>query len=72
MRIIEHTNSFHPISAGAASFLVIVLDGFGNIEVDYKTDIRLIDAHTKGDGCHYHLHMLIQKLILPVGTEFLI
>ena len=40
--------------------------------MDHKTDIGFIDTHPKGNSSHNHLHIFVQKLILPVGPHFAI
>jgi len=39
-----------PIAAGAPDFLLIILEGLGQIEMDDAADVRLVDAHAEGDG----------------------
>ena len=41
------------VAAGAAGFLVVGLDAFGQVEVGDETDVGFVDAHAKGDrGAH--------------------
>ncbi len=70
VRIIKHTFSFESVTTGPPGFLIIVLDRFGNVVVNHKTDIRLVNAHPEGDGGTDHLYVFTQELILTFGTEF--
>src|SRR5688572_10213187 len=70
MRIIQDTFSFHSISACPSGFLVIVLYALGNVIMDNKPYIQLIDAHTESNRCHDHLDILVKEHILPLGAQF--
>ena len=52
------------IAAGAAGFLVIGFDAFGQVKVGHKAHIRLIYAHTKGDGGDNNNPVVAQKAFL--------
>ena len=43
-----------PVAPGPAGFLVISLHAGGQIEMNDKTHIRLIDPHSKGNRGHDH------------------
>jgi len=34
-----------------------------------KPNVWFVNTHTKSYSCHYHLHILVQKLVLPVSTQ---
>src|SRR5690606_33604678 len=40
--------------------------------VDYKTYIRLIYPHTKGNGSYHHIYIFHKKHVLVPGTGFCI
>ena len=51
------------IPAGAAGFLVVGLQAFGQVHVGHKAHIRLIDAHAKSDrGNHHHAAIAAEAL----------
>ncbi len=52
------------ITAGAAGFLIIGFDAFGQIQMDHKAYIRFIDTHTKGDGGDNNYPILAQEPLL--------
>ena len=66
MGIIEYAFSFKTIPPGPSSFLVVIFYGFRNIVMYDKADIRLVDSHSKCDGCNDDLNILVEKHILPV------
>ena len=37
-----------------------------------KPDIGLINTHPKSNGSYYNLYIFVQKLILPVSSQFTI
>ena len=42
------------VAARAANLLVVAFEGRGQPGVDHRANIGLVDAHSKGDGGHYH------------------
>src|SRR5690606_39029143 len=62
------TMPFSPIPARTARFLIVALNALGNVVVDHKTHIGLVDSHTKGYGGHHDVHILHQEHVLVFGT----
>ena len=62
--VVCEADAFLAIPPGPAGFLVISLYAFGNVVVDDKTDIRLVDAHAEGDGGHDDVHLFREELVL--------
>ena len=58
------------ITTCPASFLYIILQRIGNIIMHYKTDIFLIDSHTKCRRGHDDVCLIVHKSIL-VGNFFI-
>ncbi len=56
--------AFQPIAPGAARFLIVAFQRLRNVVVDDEAHIGLVDAHPEGNGCHDHLHVLVQEGIL--------
>ena len=52
------------VAAGAACLLVVALDVLGHVAVGHKANIRLVDAHAKGNGGHHHDAFFAQKPVL--------
>ena len=52
------------VAAGAAGFLIIGFDAFGQIQVGNKAHIWFIYAHAKGDGGDNNHAIFAQKAIL--------
>jgi hypothetical protein len=50
--------------------LIIVFDAFGNLVIDDKPHIRLIDAHSKGYGCYNDLDLVSHPVFL-IGLSLL-
>ena len=48
-----------PISAGAARFLVVGLNGIRHFKVDHKSHIGLINPHAKGIGRYHHARLAL-------------
>ena len=61
---------FATIPSGTTGFLIVAFDTLWDIMVDDKAHIGLIDAHTKGNGGHDHIHLFHQEHILILGTCF--
>src|ERR1039457_6836869 len=40
-----------PVASGAAGFLVVAFQALGQVVMNDPTDVRLIDAHSEGNGC---------------------
>ena len=38
--------------------------------VNYKTNIRFINSHSKSDCCHNHIYIFHKKHILMFGSGF--
>src|ERR1044071_7303490 len=56
------------IATGAACFLVIGFKGAGDIPVDDKTHIGLVDSHTEGIGGNGNSARGIHELVLTFGA----
>ena len=52
------------VAAGAAGLLVVIFNTFGDIEVDDKAYIRLVDPHAKGDGSDDDIDLFHEEIIL--------
>ena len=59
---------FSPISPCTACLLVIAFKGLGHVVVNDKPNIRLVNAHAKGDGRHNHIHILHEELVLNLAS----
>ena len=57
------------IATGASAFLIISLDALGQIEVNDKAHIRLIDAHAESNGGHHNNAVILQKTVLMAGAH---
>ena len=56
------------VAAGAADFLVVALDVFGQVVVNHPAHVALVDAHAEGDGGHDHLQVVLQKGFLRLAA----
>src|SRR5436190_13684771 len=72
MRIIEDTPAFEAIAACTTCLLVIIFNRLGNIVMDHKPDIGFVNTHPECDGSTDHLHIFVEKLVLPVGPQLAI
>ena len=50
-----------PIASGAAGFLVVGFDAFGQVEVCHKAHVGFVDAHAEGNGGDDHHAVFAQK-----------
>ena len=66
----EERLAVQPVAAGAAGFLVVALDVFGQVYVDDVAHIAFVDAHAKGNGGHHNLHLIFQELLLVRSALF--
>ena len=58
-----------PVTAGTAGLLVVTLQTLGDIIMDDKPHIGLVDTHTEGDGRYNHVNILAQESVLIVAAH---
>ena len=61
-----------PVTPGSSDLLVVGLDGGRDVCVNDETDVRLVDAHAEGNGCHHDDAILGQKPVLVPVPDVLI
>src|SRR5208282_3423386 len=61
--------SREPIASRAARLLVVSLEIFWRVEMGDKAYIRLVDPHTKGNGCNNYDAVVSQKTLLVTLTR---
>ena len=61
--------AFAAVSAGTSCLLVIPFQTFGDIVMDYKPYIRLVNSHTESDGSYNHFHLFHQEIILVLRSR---
>jgi hypothetical protein len=54
------------IAARTSDLLVICLQAARQRHVDHRANVRLVDTHAERDGCHHHLDLAVQELLLHV------
>ena len=59
---------FATITTCAACFLIVALQGLGHVVVNDEANVRLVDAHAEGNGCHNDVHVLHQELVLDFAA----
>ena len=59
------------IPPGAADLLVIAFDALGQVVMQHKAHVGLVDAHAKGDGGHDDLHIIADEQLLIVFALFI-
>ena len=57
------------VTACATDFLLVVLEGLREVEMKNRADIRLVDAHAKGNRRHDHIAAALHEVILCRGTD---
>ncbi len=57
-----------PVPPGAPGFLVVPLDGFGQVEMGDEAYVRFVDAHAEGDGRDHDDAVLPQEAGLVLGS----
>ena len=65
----SHAAAFQAVAAGAACFLIIVFDAFGDIEMDDKADVGFVDTHAEGDRGYDNVDLFHQEVILRVAAR---
>ncbi len=55
-----------PVSPGPADLLVIAFDALGQVVVQHKAHVGLVDPHAKGDGGDDDLHIVADEQLLVV------
>src|SRR3546814_7643380 len=53
----QHSEGFLTVASRPSGFLVIGFERIGDVEVNHKTHIWLIDTHAERVGCHNHPDM---------------
>ena len=53
-----------PVTPRAAGFLIIALHVLRHIVVDHKADVRLVNSHAEGIGCHHDLRPVEDEILL--------
>src|SRR5690606_39642738 len=62
---VEHqADAFHPVATCTTRYQVVAFQRLGYVVMNYKSDIRLVDAHTERNGGHHDVDFFIQKIIL--------
>ena len=64
----QHAIGGQPVAAGAARFLVKLLDGFRQRGVDHGAHRRLVDPQPEGDGAHQHAHFVVHPALLVAAA----
>ena len=62
--IISNALSFLAVSAGTTRLLIVALDALGNVVVDDKAYVRLVNTHTKRNGSHNDIDFLRKEEVL--------
>ena len=60
--------AFTAITSGTSGLLVITFQTLGNIVVDDKAHVWLVNAHAEGDGRHNDVDLLEQELVLVLAA----
>ena len=72
LRIESNALSLASITSGTSGFLIIAFEALGNIVVDDKAHVGLVNAHSKGNGGNNHIHLFHQELVLVLGTHLVV
>ena len=54
------------VTACPTRLLIILLQGIGNIHMNHKTNVRLVDTHAESIGCHHHAALVAGPLGLLI------
>ena len=65
-------NRFVSVAAGPSTFLNVVFELFGQIEVVNVSNICLIDSHSESDCCHNQIDFVVHESILDFGAMFVL
>ena len=68
--VVGNALAFLAVTTGPARLLIIALDALGDVVVDDKAHVRLVDSHAEGDGGHDDVDLLHQELVLVLGPGF--
>ena len=52
------------VATGATRFLIVAFEALGDVVVNHKSHIRLVDTHAEGDSSHNHIDGFEQKSVL--------
>ena len=65
----EHAGAGQVVTAGASGFLVVALQGLGQVVVHDQPHVRLVDAHAEGDGGRDDPDLVANEAILGRSTN---
>ena len=65
--VIGDALAFLAVTAGTARLLIIAFDALGNVVVDDKANVRLVNAHAKSDGGHDDVNLFREEQVLVLG-----
>ena len=65
----QHAITGQAVSPGAARFLIIALNGLGQVVVHHQPHVRFVDAHAEGDGGHHDLHLVADEFLLGLPPQ---
>ncbi|CAI8363046.1 MAG: Uncharacterised protein [Cryomorphaceae bacterium] len=65
---IGDARAFTTIASSSTGFLVVAFQRFRHVVVQYKTNVRFIDTHTKGNGGDNHITIFVEKGVLVFYT----
>ena len=63
------THALTAVTTGTTRLLIVAFQRLGDIIMDNKTHIGLVDTHAKGDGGHNDVNLLHQEVVLGLRTE---
>lgn len=52
------------VTPSTTYFLIVVLNALGQIIVNHKAHIALVDTHSEGNRCTDHLNAVVDKVLL--------
>ena len=64
----SNADAFASVASRTSGLLIIAFQTLRNIIVNNKSYIRLVNAHTEGDGSHNHVETLHQEVVLGLRT----
>ena len=64
----QNTVRGQTVAPGTPDLLVVAFDAFRQVVVNYKTDVRLVDTHAKGNRCDNNLHIIANEGFLVFAS----
>ena len=65
----QFASGWQSVTASAAYFLLIVFEGFRQVEMDHRADVGLVDSHAESDRGDDNVASPLHEIVLRRGAN---